>query len=311
MSPEHHRPSTGGGLLAILLWSTTFGFARSLSEQVGAVTGGAAVYLAGGLFCVLRLMSQPGRLKYLLNSPRRYLLGCGALFVAYTVFIYLAIGFARDRAQLLEIALVNYLWPAATVVLSLPLLGQRANVLLLPGTLLALAGIFLVMTQGAHADGASFAARFVGNPVAYLLALAAAVSWALYSNLARRWAVNGGPGGVVLFIPATGLILLLIRVGWNEPGDWSPRALLEAGALGVVTLLGYSLWDGAMRKGNLLLVAVCSYFTPLLSTLASSIYLNTIPGTEVWIGSVCLVAGSVISWRSVAGRHGVSARART
>ena len=42
--------NTGGGLGAILLWSATFAFARSLSEQVGPLTGGAVAYLIGGCF---------------------------------------------------------------------------------------------------------------------------------------------------------------------------------------------------------------------------------------------------------------------
>ena len=47
--------STGGGLAAILLWSATFAFARSLSEQVGPMTAGAAAYLIGGCLCLARL----------------------------------------------------------------------------------------------------------------------------------------------------------------------------------------------------------------------------------------------------------------
>ena len=47
--------STGGGLGAILLWSATFAFARSLSEQVGPITAGTAVYLIGGCLCLARL----------------------------------------------------------------------------------------------------------------------------------------------------------------------------------------------------------------------------------------------------------------
>ena len=42
------RLATGGGLGAILLWSATFAVARSLSEQIGPLTAGAAAYLIGG-----------------------------------------------------------------------------------------------------------------------------------------------------------------------------------------------------------------------------------------------------------------------
>jgi len=61
----------------------------------------------------------------------------------------------------------------------------------------------------------------------------------------------------------------------------------------------YALWDRAMRRGNLLLVAACSYFTPLLSTLVSCGYLGVEPGGRLWLGCVVLVAGSLLTWRSV------------
>ena len=132
--------STGSGLGAILLWSTTFAFARSLSEQVGPLTAGAAVYLIGGAFCLVRLVWSAKTVAQFLKLARPYLLGCGFLFVFYTAAIYLAVGLAKDREQLLEIALVNYLWPALTVLFSLPLLKKRASLWLVPGTVLALTG---------------------------------------------------------------------------------------------------------------------------------------------------------------------------
>lgn len=94
--------STGSGLGAILLWSATFAFARSLSEKVGPLTAGAAVYLVGGSFCLLRLAWSAKPLAELLRLPRLYLLGCGSLFIFYTAAIYLAVGLAKDREQLLD-----------------------------------------------------------------------------------------------------------------------------------------------------------------------------------------------------------------
>lgn len=73
----------------------------------------------------------------------------------------------------------------------------------------------------------------------------------------------------------------------------------EAGVLGAITALAYALWDVAMRKGNLLLVAACSYLTPLLSTLVSCAYLKVMPGSQLWVGCALIVVGSLVSWRSV------------
>ncbi len=294
--------STAGGLGAILLWGATFAFARSLSEQVGPLTGGAAAYLIGGAFCLLRLTLSPEPFRRCLQLSRLYLFGCGSLFVFYTAVLYLAVGLARNREQLLEIALVNYLWPALTVLGSLPLLKKRASLWLVPGTTLALGGDFLVLTQNGQVSSLSFWEHLQSNPAAYLLALAAAISWALYSNLTRRWSAPGNNGAVELFIPATGLVLLGLRFVTPEPAIWSSRAVAEALGLAAVTTLAYILWDVSMRKGNLLLVAACSYLTPLLSTLVSCLYLGVSPSAKLWIGCLLLVCGSLITWRSVSDR---------
>ena len=291
--------NTGGGLLAIVLWSSTIAVARSLSEQLGPLTAGAAVYLIAGALCLAHLARSKTSIAQLLRLPGKYLLGCGILFAVCNVSLFLAVGQARDRAQVLEIGLINYLWPAATILLSVPLLNKRANLWLLPGTALALAGVFLVMTQGARVSWHAFAGHLRSNPMAYALALAAAVTWAFYSNLVRRWSGAGGDGAAELFIPATGLVLLVIRLLWPEPTLWSTQVVVEAVALGGITAVAYVLWDAAMRKGDLLFVAACSYFTPLLSTLVTCAYLNVAPGYQLWAGCAAIVLGSLVSWRSL------------
>jgi drug/metabolite transporter (DMT)-like permease len=300
--------STGGGLAAIVLWSTTIAVARSLSEQTGPLTAGACVYLIGGVFCLLWLAWSGTPLRRLRMLSRRYVFGCGFLFVLYTVLVYLAIGSANDRQQVLEIGLVNYLWPVATILLSLVLLNEHASVLLVPGTVLALAGEFLVITQGAPVSWHSFGGHLQANPAAYALAFVAAVSWALYSTLTRRWSQPGTDGAVALFIPAAGLTLLMIRFFVKESPAWSIRAAGEAIMLATLTVLAYALWDAAMRKGNLLLVAACSYFTPLLSTLVSCVYLRVAPGWRLWVGCLVLVTGSLLTWLSVSGRSSTPKR---
>lgn len=301
MSPRSSHPSfhTAAGLGAIVLWSATFGFARSLMEHVGPLTAGACAYLIGGFFCLLRWRRPEKTAGRILGLSPRYLLGCGSLFMIYTAAIYLAVGLAKDREQVIEVALVNYLWPALTVLFSLPLLRRKASVWLLPGTILALGGVLLVMTQGTHTSWPSFGRHVQENPAAYGLALLAAVSWGLYSNLARRWSGPGSEGAVGLFVPATGVVLLGIRLFTTEPVDWTARCAGEAAALAAFTTTAYVLWDLSMRKGNMLLVVACSYFTPLLTTLVSCLYLRVAAGPKLWMGCLLLVMGSLVTWRSV------------
>ena len=97
--------------------------------------------------------------------------------------------------------------------------------------------------------------------------------------------------------------LLVIALAADEAGEWTWRAGLEVLFLGLANYFGYTLWETAMRRGNLTLVAAASYFTPLLSTAISCTYLGVLPGTGLLVGCVLLVAGSVMSWISVNGEE--------
>ena len=295
---------TLGGLAAILLWSTTVALARSLSEQLGPLSAAAAVYLVGGLAALIRLAHPGGRQRAWRQLPWRYVLGCGALFVLYMLVLFLGVGRAATRAQAQEVALLNYLWPALTILFSLLILDKRAHWLLVPGTLVGLTGVFLVLTQEATVSWSSFTRNLAGNPTVYALGLAAAVTWALYSNLTRRWAGDSDVGGVELFLPVTGLVLFSLSRLAGESPLWTRQAAVEAVFLGLVTWFAYGLWDRAMRQGDVVLVAAFSYLTPLFSTIVSSLYLAIRPKPVLWWGCVCIIVGSMVSWRSVSERGG-------
>jgi len=299
---QRYGSGTGCGLLAILLWSTTVALARSLSEQVGAITAAAAVHLVAGAASGAVLLSSRGKIRHIKQFPRKYLLGCGVLFVTYMLTIFLGVGLAENRSQVLQVGLLNYLWPVLTILLSLVLLNKKAGWLLIPGTLLALTGEWFVLMQDAEISWLSFFSNVAGNPAAYALGLAAACSWALYSNLTRRWAGAERTGAVDFFLPVTGLVLLIVSLATDEHGSWNIRAAVEAGIMGIVTWSAYRLWDFAMRKGDIVLVAACSYLTPLLSTAVSCVYLNVSADISLWVGCILIVAGSLVTWRSVSDR---------
>lgn len=236
-----------------------------------------------------------------MRLPARYLIGCGSLFVGYMLMLFLAVGWADSHQQVLEAGLLNYLWPTLTLVLSLALLGKKAGWGLLPGTLLALGGLFLVLTHTTAVSWNSLVRNLASNPPVYSLAIAAAVSWAAYSNLTRKWAGGREEGAVAMFLPVTAALLLLISCFCDEPRNWSPRSLAEVLFLGIATCGAYTLWDAAMRKGKIVMVAAASYLTPLLSTIVSCIYLSVVPGSRLWVGCGLLVMGSLLSWQSISG----------
>jgi drug/metabolite transporter (DMT)-like permease len=200
------------GFLAIMIWSATVALIRSLSEQLGPLSAGACIYLIGGA-ASLGLSLFPGNRRIQIRDlSRRYLVGCGALFVLYMLAIYLGIGLAADRHQVLEIGLLNYLWPTLTLLFSIPLLHKKPRLSLVPGTLIALLGVFLVLVQTASISWISFSKNVTSNPLAYFLGLVAGVSWALYSTLTRRWGGDRNDGVVPFFMLTTGVLLFFLRL---------------------------------------------------------------------------------------------------
>lgn len=299
LSSAGNGSATAGGLTALLLWSTTVALARSASEQVGPFTAAAAIYGVSAAATCIGLVFTPAKLQRILRLPRLYLGVCGSLFVLYMIALYIAIGLAHDRAQTLVVALLNYLWPSLTILFSLPLLHVKARLWLLPGTILALAGVCLVLTQGQDLLRHAVAENSLLNPAAYIMATFAAIAWALYSNLTRRWAGGSGPGAAELFLTATAIIMLVLSLCSQEPGAWTRRAMCEVAVMGMANWAAYGLWDKAMRRGNMSLVAAASYGTPLLSTLISCLYLGVTATGRLWVGCVLLIAGSIMSWISI------------
>jgi drug/metabolite transporter (DMT)-like permease len=300
---RHHALATALGILAIVLWGTTVAVMRSIVEQMSPMSAAAASNFIGGAVGSLVVVAGRGRFGAPWRLPWRHLLAGGAMFTLYNAVFFLAIEKAATRTQAVEVGLVNYLWPALTLVFSVPILRHRARLTLWPGLLIAMAGVCWAMAGSNGVSFASFQANLVGHPAPYALAAVAAVTWGLYSNLTRRWAGDESPGNAVpFFLLITGVCLTVLAwaTGAGRPPAWPLGLVAALLYLALVpTLVGYVLWDAAMRKGNNTLVASLSFFVPLISTVISCVALR-VPMT-LHLGLACglVIAGAVLCRRSI------------
>ena len=299
--PHRRGLSTALGLLAILLWSTTFAVSRSLAEKIGFVTAGAGMLIAGGVLgCLYVGVVEGRRAAAIFRLPRAYLLGCGALLVTYMVCLFLAIGLAANRQQTIEVGILNYLWPGLTLVFAIPILGANVRWGFFVGIAMAAAGAALAPLRLGEYSAGTLLENLRTNPLPYGLALVGAVVWALYSVLSRRWAGGAEGGAVPLFTLAAGLVLLALRPGFHETPHWSWQAAGELAFMAVFpVMVAYALWDRAMRRGNVTLVAAMSYLTPLLSTVLSVLYLRVEVGWNLWVACGLIIAGAALAQQSV------------
>lgn len=278
------------GVVAILLWSSVMGFARNVTELLGPVGGAASIYTVASVFLVL-VMGVP-KLK---NYSLRYVLICGGLFVAYEICLALALGMANSRTQAIEMLVINYLWPALTVLLAVTVSQKKTSLWVYPSIAIAFLGVAWSVTGDQDLSFAQIVANVATNPVTYAMAFVGAFLWAIYCNLTKR--ISNGQNAITLFFIMTAVTLWIKYALSNETGmtlTWEASGLLLIS--GIAMGSGYALWNYAIIGGNMVLLATLSYFTPVLSTIISSFILG-IAITQSFLQGVLMVTiGSLMCW---------------
>jgi len=170
------------------------------------------------------------------------------------------------------------------VLLSGFLPGERLRPLHLIGAVLAFAGAALIVWH--RASGAS-------SPLAMGLAFAAALIWAGYSVLSRRFG-QVPTEAVPVYCLATAALSALAHLAL-ESTVWPARLL----GWGAVLSLGlgpvgaaFFTWDFGMKRGDIQMLGVASYAAPLLSTLALVITGNGKASTELALSAALIVGGA-------------------
>jgi drug/metabolite transporter (DMT)-like permease len=104
-----------------------------------------------------------------------------ALFSAFLGFLnpylyYMVLLQAYDLLRAQEAGTLNYIWPLALVLLSIPMLRQKIGAASILAILISFGGIILISFHPEQASGNSPAA----HPLGVALALGSAIAWSLY-----------------------------------------------------------------------------------------------------------------------------------
>lgn len=206
---------------------------------------------------------------------------------------------AFQLAPPVQVNLLNYLWPLGIVVLA-PLLlrGMRFRWQHLAAAVIGFAGAVLALLDGARAGGSSLTAALDGSTLTgYLLALAAALTWACYSLLSQRvppfrTAAIGG------FCLLAGIGSLLFHWAFEAPvalslRDWGLIALLGIGPLGGA----FFVWDAALKRTDPRTVGLLAFLTPLLSTAMLLWSRGQTPSELLALATLLIVGAAVVGAR--------------
>lgn len=271
------------GLSAILMWSLLGVFAGG-SGAVPPFLLNAFCFGLSGSVAMAWLIAR--RRTGVLRQPAKvWAVGTLGLFGYHALYFT-----ALRNAPLVEAGLLNYLWPLLIVLLSGLLPGERLGLHHIAGVLIGFAGAALLVTAGRSLslDG--------GYAFGYFAAFLAAVAWASYSVISRRFA-SVPSEAVAGFCLAAAALSLICHFAFEEtvlPANalqWSMVLLLGALPVG----LAFFVWDHGVKHGDIQLIGTAAYATPVLSTLLLTL---TGYGTLTWTAAVaCALAtlGAVVA----------------
>lgn len=290
--PVNKEKATLLGLSAVIQWSTVVGFTRAVSEGLGPIGGGAVIYTLGTILLIL-LLGFP-RIK---TFSRQYLGWGSFLFCVYTICQCCSIGWAHTSRQVIEISMINYLWPSFTILFAIIFNIQKATLVLIPGLCLTLVGVALVIGGDDGFNVNAMLANIKDNPLSYSLALLGALLWPAYCVVTSKTA--NGQNGVGFFFLVTAITLWIMFLA----GDWEPlrfdlKVASYALLLAMVSGFGYAAWNVGILYGNITLLATASYFIPVFSSVFSSILLGVPLSFSFWQGAILVCSGSMLCWVS-------------
>lgn len=270
-----------GDVPPFLLSAITFG--------IGTTVGLAARPFMPAQSPAPRLMPAP------VVPPVVWLVGIGGLF-GYHFFYFTAL----RNAPAVEASLIAYLWPLLIVVGSALMPGERLRWHHVAGTLLGLAGTFLIVTKGGVL---SFDGRYAFG---YAMAAGCAFLWSGYSLLSRRFTAVP-TGTVTWFCAATsalslGCHLLLEETVWPQgAGQWSAVASLGLMPIGAA----FYAWDIGVKRGNIQVLGAASYAAPLLSTMVLIAAGFAEPAWYLLAACALITSGALLAAKDMLGKSSV------
>jgi O-acetylserine/cysteine efflux transporter len=186
-----------------------------------------------------------------------------------------------------------------TLLLAVPVLGERARVSQGLGLLVALGGLVLIATAHGEGPGQMTLAGFV-------LTLAAAFMWAV-SNLVARLASRVADYEPFPFIvwssvfPVVPFVALALWMDgpstvWAQVAGLSLAAVLAVLFLAwLATLLAYSLWTRLLKRHPAGRVTPFSLLVPVVGLWAAWFFFDERPLFQQWLGTGAVLLGLVVN----------------
>jgi drug/metabolite transporter (DMT)-like permease len=228
-----------------------------------------------------------GKIKELKDLPKRDILRIAAFAVpSYLYYIFYLLSLMMIPA--VEASMLNYLYPIMIVIFAIPINKEKLNLNKILSLMIGFAGVIIILTNG------SFRNIKISNIAGDFLAIGAAISWGIFSNLGKKNSVDTVISNyiytTVTFLLSTAALLLFSKL--TLPNWKTLLGLVWLSTSNIV--LSYYLWFKALKSAPSALIASISFLTPFISLF----FIMILVGEKVTImqitGLIIILSGTAI-----------------
>ncbi len=282
--------STLIGISALMLWSTLVGMLRLSSELFGPIYSVTYIYTFSAIILFL-LYGLPDFKK----ASKKFLLISSFLFVTFELCFAFSITFANSSTKSIEMNIIFNIWPTLIIMILALLKEEKINLLTIVGVTMSFIGIIVIN----YNKNFNFIDNIIENPLSYFLIFLASLLWAIYCVYTKKY--SNGSNGISLYFMLTAITLWIITI--STKGLYIPQLDINSYFVVFITALflslGYLAWNVGIIKGNMPVLIMLSYFSPILSSSFSVVILHSHLSTNFWYGTLIVTFGSLICWFSM------------
>ncbi|QHW32281.1 DMT family transporter [Paenibacillus rhizovicinus] len=269
--------------ILLLMWGSLAAVSKLLLREIDSYH--VLFYMYGFAviaFALILLVKRRTVTAYVWTSrTAALLLACGLFSFLYDFFYMQSLA----RIPAVEASMLNYLFPIFIVVFAIPLHKEKLNRYKLLSIAMGFLGTVLLMTKG---DLSSLAFT---NPAGDALAILAAVSWGLFTNLAKKNKQDMLLGTFFITVIAF-LLSACSLIAFSSPSVPGPSAL--GGVLWLSmsnVVIGFFLYFQALRYSPASLIASFTFVTPFVTLALIVLLLGEKLTTVDYAAALLILAG--------------------
>jgi drug/metabolite transporter (DMT)-like permease len=268
------------GMTAIAIWFAT-PLMLALTGTMPPFLIGAFSYLLSFALTICWWLYKGEKIAPKFNMPlKAYALGMYGICFYNMMYIY-----AIKAGPILEVNLLNYLWPAFLLIFGSMLEKTRPDNLAITGILCCFVGSYFVFASRGTIS-------FSGGHTMMMVGLLCSIVWASYSSLLRYVRIKSDQ--IAVFFLLTGIVMLGQHLMFEQT-VWPATALSWCMLVAYAcSRMAFFMWNFAMKHGSTRLMGSLSYFIPLFATLALSMGGFADYNVSLAIGAALIICGCIV-----------------